>query len=90
MSYTTFNYSKLAIESTIPARHRARSLIARAGQNAPGGLSTLYDTVYTVSFDVSNVGDVDGHEVSQLYLSFPESAGEPPKILRCVPCPAFV
>ncbi|CAO3580615.1 unnamed protein product [Absidia cylindrospora] len=31
---------------------------------------------------VQNTGDVDGAEVVQLYLSFPESAEEPPKVLR--------
>jgi len=42
----------------------------------------LYDTVYTVSFTVHNSGGVDGNEVSQVYLGFPSSAGEPPKVLR--------
>jgi len=31
---------------------------------------------------VKNNGGVDGHEVVQLYLGYPESAGEPPKLLR--------
>lgn len=34
------------------------------------------------SVTVSNVGDVDGAEVVQAYIGFPESAGEPPKLLR--------
>ncbi|KAL8279083.1 hypothetical protein RQP46_008541 [Phenoliferia psychrophenolica] len=82
LSYTTFDYGNLTIESVIPARHRARNLIARGASPAPGGLASLYDDVYTVTFDVKNVGDVDGNEVSQLYLGFPPAAGEPPKILR--------
>jgi beta-glucosidase len=37
----------------------------------------------TVSFTVSNSGDTHGHEVCQLYLTFPaETAGEPPKQLK--------
>jgi beta-glucosidase len=35
-----------------------------------------------VSLSVKNSGTVAGSEVSQLYLSYPASAGEPPKILR--------
>ncbi|KAI8063909.1 glycosyl hydrolase family 3 N terminal domain-containing protein [Gongronella butleri] len=36
----------------------------------------------SASVTVSNSGHVDGNEVVQLYLSFPASAGEPPKVLR--------
>ena len=36
----------------------------------------------TVSVDVTNTGDVAGAEVVQLYLTFPSSAGEPPRQLR--------
>ncbi|KAI8138617.1 glycoside hydrolase superfamily [Fennellomyces sp. T-0311] len=36
----------------------------------------------SASISVQNVGDVDGAEVPQAYISFPESAGEPPKHLR--------
>ena len=35
-----------------------------------------------VSFTVKNAGAVAGAEIPQLYLGFPESAGEPPKVLR--------
>jgi len=37
---------------------------------------------YTVSCQVKNAGLVDGAEVVQLYLGFPEEAGEPPKVLK--------
>ena len=36
----------------------------------------------TVSFDVENTGKVVGDEVVQLYLGFPETAGEPPLQLK--------
>ncbi|KAG0759374.1 hypothetical protein G6F57_009117 [Rhizopus arrhizus] len=36
----------------------------------------------TASVAVKNSGSLDGAEVVQAYLSFPESAGEPPKLLR--------
>eukprot|EP00408_Alexandrium_pacificum_P025886 CAMPEP_0171202986 /NCGR_PEP_ID=MMETSP0790-20130122/25287_1 /TAXON_ID=2925 /ORGANISM="Alexandrium catenella, Strain OF101" /LENGTH=706 /DNA_ID=CAMNT_0011668431 /DNA_START=58 /DNA_END=2178 /DNA_ORIENTATION=+ len=35
-----------------------------------------------VEFTVSNTGSVPGREIPQLYLSFPASAGEPPKQLK--------
>ena len=36
----------------------------------------------TASLSVKNSGKVDGAEVVQAYISFPENAGEPPKLLR--------
>lgn len=35
-----------------------------------------------VSISVNNTGDVQGKEVVQMYIGFPEKSGEPPKILR--------
>ena len=35
-----------------------------------------------VSFDLQNTGSVAGDEVAQLYLGFPETAGEPPIQLK--------
>jgi beta-glucosidase len=49
---------------------------------APGGNPSLYDTLYSVSAVVTNTGNRAGKEVVQLYLSFPESVGEPPGQLR--------
>lgn len=36
----------------------------------------------TAQIRVKNTGKVDGAEIVQAYLSFPENAGEPPKVLR--------
>ena len=36
----------------------------------------------SVSVKVTNTGKVAGAEVAQLYLGFPASAGEPPKLLK--------
>lgn len=36
----------------------------------------------TVTFNLANSGKVDGAEVVQLYLTYPESAGEPPLQLK--------
>lgn len=35
-----------------------------------------------VTFTVRNVGARDGREVPQLYVTFPPTAGEPPRSLR--------
>jgi len=48
----------------------------------PGGNPSLYDTLYSVSVVVTNTGNRPGKEVVQLYLSFPDSIGEPPRQLR--------
>lgn len=48
----------------------------------PGGAATLWKTAATVTFSVKNTGKFDGHEVPQVYLSYPPSAGEPPRVLR--------
>ncbi|KAI9672787.1 MAG: hypothetical protein M1831_000222 [Alyxoria varia] len=36
---------------------------------APGGNPSLYDTLFTVTADITNTGKVDGDEVVQLYVS---------------------
>lgn len=45
-------------------------------------MSRLQRPRWKITADVQNVGDVDGCEVPQLYLEFPASAGEPPRVLR--------
>jgi acetyltransferase-like isoleucine patch superfamily enzyme len=71
-SYTTFEYSNITIGQTSSIEHR---FFLNAS-------SSLYDSAYTVSFTVANTGSLDGHEVSQLYLGFPDTVGEPLKSLR--------
>ncbi|CAO3667725.1 unnamed protein product [Rhizopus stolonifer] len=39
-------------------------------------------TSVSASISIKNSGSLDGAEVVQAYLGFPESAGEPPKLLR--------
>lgn len=36
----------------------------------------------TVEFAVKNSGQVDGEEVAQMYVGYPEAANEPPKALK--------
>lgn len=42
----------------------------------------LHCARWSISADVKNVGEVNGCDVPQLYLLFPEGSGEPPRVLR--------
>lgn len=44
--------------------------------------TSLHNPRYNVQFNIHNDGDVAGYDVPQLYLSFPDWVGEPPKILK--------
>jgi beta-glucosidase len=45
--------------------------------------TSLWETALTVSYTIQNTGEVDGAEVSQVYIGFPDSAGETaPRHLR--------
>lgn len=73
-------HSKLrARQSTTNTTEIVRSIPPRKLAAIP---KTIYEDAVNVHFTVRNSGKVAGHEVAQLYLSFPESAGEPPKVLR--------
>ncbi|WFD28737.1 beta-glucosidase [Malassezia nana] len=81
LSYTHFHYAALKVH-----------LIGAYGRNwndqwgkrtAPQGLPFwLFEDAVRLTFTVKNTGERDGFEVPQVYLSFPESSGEPPKVLR--------
>jgi beta-glucosidase len=75
LSYTTFAYSGLSIKAT--RQKRAGSQIAFS---VPSASSALWKTAVTVSFTIENTGQIDGHEVAQLYLQMPASAKSP---IRC-------
>lgn len=90
LSYTQFKYTGLTARLSIPKRDVA----VVAGKTKPppppaqppvippGGPADLWKTAVKVSFKVRNTGKVDGHEVTQVYLSYPAGSGEPPKVLR--------
>ncbi|EJD47277.1 hypothetical protein AURDEDRAFT_62469 [Auricularia subglabra TFB-10046 SS5] len=91
LSYTSFRYSGLDVRASIPRREveaDAEAAAEGATKNStgaavpPGGPADLWKTAVRVSFTVRNTGAADGHEVAQVYLSCPASAGEPPRVLR--------
>ncbi|KAJ7103176.1 putative beta-glucosidase [Mycena belliarum] len=85
MSYTTFGFGSLSIAETfkpdttsIQPTHEPFVHIQSVGQQG----RSLYDILYTASVQVTNTGSVRGAEVAQLYISFPPSTGQPPRLLR--------
>ncbi|KIJ44501.1 glycoside hydrolase family 3 protein [Sphaerobolus stellatus SS14] len=50
--------------------------------HSSGGPSSLYDTITTITYAITNTGGVDDNKVSQVYLTFPSSTNTPPKVLR--------
>ncbi|BGP04927.1 hypothetical protein JCM10049v2_000729 [Rhodotorula toruloides] len=72
-SYTTFNVSGFSLyqnkKANPPAIRETKEKLFINGKQASG----LYDYVYTVKATVKNTGSVDGAEVAQLYLTFPDS-----------------
>ena len=73
LSFTSFAHSW---SRTPPARVAAPAAPSSAGG---GGTATV---LVTLRVTVTNTGERAGHEVLQLYLAYPESAGEPPLVLR--------
>jgi beta-glucosidase len=84
LSYTTFSFSSLLISKAGVGNHVEQSFYQqrRSSSYINKALSSFYEPVYTITFTIMNTGNMDGSEVPQLYLSFPEEAAEPPKILR--------
>lgn len=52
------------------------------GSLAVGGVEDLWYEAVSISVNVKNNGTVDGSEVSQLYVQFPEEAAAPIRQLR--------
>lgn len=79
LSYTTFKYSDVAVTKT-----NSTALASRypTGPMALGGEDDLFNEVISVQTTIQNSGSVDGAEVAQLYLSFPDEAAQPVRILR--------
>ncbi|PWN53015.1 putative beta-glucosidase [Violaceomyces palustris] len=84
LSYSNFTYGdELRVESNYErdstsvqktAEKFSREVIAEG--------ESVYDIHLTASVEVTNSGDVKASEVVQLYVGFPESSNEPPRLLR--------
>ncbi|KAL4784006.1 glycosyl hydrolase family 3 N terminal domain-containing protein [Aspergillus varians] len=80
LSYTTFNISDITATAVVDSI----SSVPEDLPIQPGGNPALWETIYNVTVEVTNSGDVQGAAVPQLYVTFPDSApaGTPPKQLR--------
>ena len=78
LSYSKFQYSAVSI-ATVGSADGART---PQNPTQSGGNPALYDVKFNVSVEVTNIGDLPGNEVAQLYLGFPIGADQPPKQLR--------
>ena len=77
LSYTTFNYSNLAVQKAADGKFDEYP----TGEVAEGGQADLWDVLVRVAADVANVGGVGGAEVAQLYVGIP-AEGAPVRQLR--------
>jgi len=94
LSYTTFSYSDLQIQSISGNGQGSGSYITpeEAAWNSGNTSATtavgasrapwLHIPAYSVTFSVQNTGKWYGTEIVQLYVSHPPSSGEPPAILK--------
>lgn len=85
LSYTTFDYSYLNIQpSSKPLLSVGISLKKKASMvQDPVG---LYDSVYTVTFNVKNVGGADGNEGKAIFFKKMVSILTSLHILQCHKC----
>ncbi|KAL7414315.1 fibronectin type III-like domain-containing protein [Mrakia frigida] len=86
LSYTTFEYSALEIvEATVSKRHLVGEGLHKRANTTEVGSSVakwLHETRWSVEFDVTNTGSVNGCDVPLMFVTFPGAAGEPPRVLR--------
>jgi beta-glucosidase len=82
LSYTTFEYSRLAISKK--SANFGRLGPYPTGAILPGGHSDLWDVVVEVTATITNSGSVAGAEAAQLYLGIPspEDTSVPPTPIR--------
>ena len=86
LSYTTFEYSGSSISQVSSQSKRNNTGSSGTSSNSSSYTvetdPSLYADFVSVSYQIKNNGPAAGSEVSQLYLAFPPTAGEPPKVLR--------
>jgi beta-glucosidase len=80
LSYTTFALSNMSIAKVYDGTVTG---VAESQPIVPGGNPALWETLYTVTVDLTNTGSISGATVPQLYLTLPSTApSTPPKQLR--------
>ncbi|KAK5131956.1 hypothetical protein LTR08_000468 [Meristemomyces frigidus] len=79
LSYTTFEYGSV---SASKSDETALSSTYPTGKMTLGGYADLFDEVISVTLSVANSGTVDGTEVVQLYVAYPDAAQQPIRQLR--------
>ncbi|KAL7414273.1 beta-glucosidase [Mrakia frigida] len=86
LSYTAFEYSDLeVVEAAVSKRHLVEEGLHKRANTTEVGSSVaewLHETRWSVEFDVTNTGSVNGCDVPLMFVTFPEAAGEPPRVLR--------
>lgn len=76
LSYTEFSYSELSANIFTTPGPAIGSIVS-------GGPVELFESVGSITVQIVNSGQVEGSEVAQLYIGYPESAPPtPPKQLR--------
>lgn len=90
LSYTTFDYSNLhtyilaSFEDSTYAKYEEGWAAGEATPIEQGSSAApwLHAPAFSLEFDIQNTGSVYGGDIPQVYLHFPESANEPPSVLR--------
>ncbi|CAK5280733.1 unnamed protein product [Mycena citricolor] len=83
LSYTTFSFGQLSLNETFKADNTSIQPTAEQFVALPGDSGkSMYDVLYTATVSVKNTGKAAGAEVAQLYVSFPSTENQPPRVLR--------
>jgi beta-glucosidase len=79
LSYTNFTYGSVTATTTNAS---ALSYTYATGALGLGGEEDLWYDVVSVMTTIENTGSVVGAEVAQLYITFPDVAAQPLRVLR--------
>lgn len=79
LSYTTFTYGN--VTATITNQTVASSKYT-TGPLTLGGAADLFTDFVSVTTSITNSGSLSGAEVAQLYVTFPDAAAQPIRVLR--------
>merc|ERR1712032_1000179 len=78
VGYRYYDHHKIAFTTGFPFGHGLSYTTFKYSSLAV----EVHGCDVTASFVLANTGKVAGAEVAQVYVEFPASAGEPPKVLR--------